>query len=1076
MREGNLLIKASAGTGKTFSLASRYMRLMLIDEVEPEKILALTFSRAAAQEIYTKILERLWKAAESEENASKESVTICEGLGIDRSWKAETFVSMLRRLLDTQHLGTIATLDSFILRMVRNFPLEMGFQHAVEVLAPADEGEAVQDALREILNGTTNAAAFIKVFSAAREGALPRVLEYKIAAMVKSWRGFVEQHPDCRSWTVESMSAALGIPEKIECPDLSGLPFSEIKRKNAVSYEEQFVKYCQSYDGSSGVFDAPEGVKDLMLHFIRNPEAESYEYDFYKVPYVFACGKDGAEKIRAALRYLFNLWARRQLEKVKANLDFMGFVEDAYNRISRRKGKLTFSDFTDISAAKGGSNRAFVFENLEYRFDEKFDHWALDEFQDTSELQWACLRDLVESASGGNGRTVMTVGDLKQSIYTWRGGNDAPFKEMMKWPTFTDANFGRIANSCTSYRYEKNICDFINAVFGPENLRRDRVRSTECAVAVENWLDPQCWMTHQPAVDKKRQPKAGDYVKVLAVPDPEGKANLESLLPALTDELRRIWDVHEACGSTESVGILVRRNEDGNAIAEHLRATGFPVVWEGLSAVSDVPVVNALVDLLRLSEHPEDTFAWVTVGRLFPICSTLFSPPNDGELNAKYVSGLVATSLSHQGLSRTLQTYCQALSEDSVGLDKLSKMRLREMVGLAVAYEQRNANRFSLDGFERFLAASSKRELGASSHVVRILSIHRSKGLTLDRVIIPLPEGVKEGITNPGNRGHLFVDGGKWVLPYVSADLASLNLETARAKKARSDEKFLSSIRMYYVALTRARKAMYVIEPKPTKNADESKATKNAGELFFRDVINSAFEKDFKRRIMDDGREIVFEQGVEPGFEDERKSDAAEHDHRGETCAWHHEEPAVSIERVSPSSAGHAGPAFSRRSASELFSQNTGAAAKKGVEIHEQYATIEWIDPVSPMDECEQKIVASGWQEAFVQKDGMTCWRERSYELLLGNVWETGQFDRVVFSGSGDTRRAVIYDFKTNVKREGESEETFENRLRKTYEGQMATYVASLAKLTGIPQDRIEAKLLASATMSVIPVRRRNVS
>ena len=101
----------------------------------------------------------------------------------------------------------------------------------------------------------------------------------------------------------------------------------------------------------------------------------------------------------------------------------------------------------------------------------------------------------------------------------------------------------------------------------------------------------------------------------------------------------------------------------------------------------------------------------------------------------------------------------------------------------------------------------------------------------------------------------------------------------------------------------------------------------------------------------------------------------------------------------------------------------------------------------------------------------MTCWRERSYEMLLGNAWETGQFDRVVFSGSGDTRRAVIYDFKTNVKREGESKEAFENRLRETYEGQMARYGASLAKLTGIPQSRIEAKLLASATMSVIPVR-----
>ena len=158
MREGNLLIRASAGTGKTFSLATRYLRLMLFDKVDPAKIVALTFSRAAAQEIYTKILERLWTASSSDENAEKESEEVCKGLvGVSESWDKAKFASLLRSLLDTQHLGTIATLDSFILRMVRNFPLEMGFQHAGEVLDPADEDEAVQDALRVILQGTEKA-------------------------------------------------------------------------------------------------------------------------------------------------------------------------------------------------------------------------------------------------------------------------------------------------------------------------------------------------------------------------------------------------------------------------------------------------------------------------------------------------------------------------------------------------------------------------------------------------------------------------------------------------------------------------------------------------------------------------------------------------------------------------------------------------------------------------------------------------------------------------------------------------------------------------------------------------------
>ncbi len=1062
MREGNLLIRASAGTGKTFSLATRYLRLMLFDKVEPAKIVALTFSRAAAQEIYTKILERLWKAAASDENAEKESAEICKGLvGDSESWDKAEFASLLRRLLDTQHLGTIATLDSFILRMVRNFPLEMGFQHAVEVLDPADEDEAVQDALRVILQGTEKAEDFIKVFAlTSRDGNLPRVLENNIATMLKTWRKFYERHPDCRSWTVESMLAALGIPEKSECPDLSGLPFCQIQRRNTVSYEERFAEICRSYDGSTRVFQVTDGIKKLMLHFLHNADAESYEYDFYGRHYVFDCGKDGAAAIRAAMRHMFNLYVYRRLKQIKAKIDFVGFVEDVYNGNSRRKGKLTFSDFTKFSAAKEGSKKAFALENLEYRFDEKFDHWALDEFQDTSELQWICLRKLIdEAATSGGGRTVMTVGDLKQSIYTWRGGNDAPFKEMMSWGAFTDPKFGCITDSDTSYRYEKNICDFVNDVFGPTNLRQRGVLPSECNKAIDRWLSDDCWKEHKPVFEGD-SPKKGDYVKVLGVSDPEGKANMETLLPVLVDELKRVWEAHEASGSTESVGILVRTNNEGNAIAERLRLeNGIKVVWEGMSAVSDVPVVNALVDLLRLSEHPEDSFAWTVASRLFPICSTLFLQKQGTEFSAAYVSRRVAASLSQQGLSRTLQEYCRALSEDSVGLDALSKQRLREMVGVAVAYEQRNASRFSIDGFEAFLAASSKREQGTSSDVVRILTIHRSKGLTLDRVFVPIAEGSDKWLADPGDQGLLYAADGDWVLPQLSAEMAALNTETKKARNAMADEQLLSNIRTYYVALTRARKAMYVIMPL---------AEDNAAKPFFRDVIASAIAVS-PRRKMDNGCEIICEKGVEPKFVKPESSSAGNVVRAGRQT-WRYDKLADPVERVSPSSSGHRDFAALGLSASELFSENAGEAAKRGVEIHGQYETIEWAD------EKELAALPPAFHVAFAKPSPeATVWREKSYEIYREGagkgIWETGQFDRVVFTGEGAEREAVIYDFKTNARKSGESTEAFERRMCRTYAPQMSAYRTALGTLTGLPASRIRSVLLLQSTGTAVECR-----
>mgnify|MGYP003328746640 CR=1 FL=1 len=106
---------------------------------------------------------------------------------------------------------------------------------------------------------------------------------------------------------------------------------------------------------------------------------------------------------------------------------------------------------------------------------------------------------------------------------------------------------------------------------------------------------------------------------------------------------------------------------------------------------------------------------------------------------------------------------------------------------------------------------------------------------------------------------------------------------------------------------------------------------------------------------------------------------------------------------------------------------------------------------------------------AFLKPDaGATVWREQPYELFVDGKWETGQFDRVVFSGAGETRTATIYDFKTNAKGVHESDEAFVRRMKESYAGQMADYRAAIGRLTGLPPSRIQAKLLLQATGMVV--------
>ena len=286
--------------------------------------------------------------------------------------------------------------------------------------------------------------------------------------------------------------------------------------------------------------------------------------------------------------------------------------------------------------------------------------------------------------------------------------------------------------------------------------------------------------------------------------------------------------------------------------------------------------------------------------------------------------------------------------------------------------------------------------------------------------------------------------------------MAALNTETKKARNEMADEQLLSNIRTYYVALTRARKAMYVITP--LAESDKAKP-------FFRDVIASAFA-DFQRRKMDNGCEIIFEQGAEPKFV-KPDSSSAGNVVRAEHQSWHHDEPAEPIERVSPSTSGHRDFAALGLSASELFSENAGEAAKRGVEIHGQYEAIEWAD--------EQTLAAlpPAFRVAFAKPSPeATVWREKSYEIYREGtgkgVWETGQFDRVVFTGEVAEREAVIYDFKTNALRAGESVEEFEGRMRRTYAPQMSAYRAALGALTGLPANRIRSVLLLQSTGTAV--------
>ncbi len=1100
----NLLIRASAGTGKTFSIATRFIWLFIIQGVDVKSILALTFSRLAAQEIYTKILERLWKAsyrnadghdaADQASGARAERQTILEYIFGERAeptpaeiaqalkghpLDANEFSLYLRKLVNTQHLGTIATLDSFILKFVRSYPLELGFQNNISLVEEYQAKLSVAEANDSLLGRSSQSGVVLEAFQALEGRWLRSVRARIVGQAAGGWREFVRQHKDHLP-TADSMKAALGVPAVLEPFGAAGGRIAQIDFA-PIAAEARSVETGNPLKGNAKrwVLDPFNKLKEMLVGYageeiLASTGAfvggllEAVRTGTLAPRFVF--GKNEVElteevivALEADIRRADNLFLATCIEKSVKRLQLVKCIDDVYDAKMRRAGLLTFADLPEAQKnfAWDADPEKFKadLENLYYRFDSKFDHWALDEFQDTSDVQWACLRALVENAADDLNKSVVTVGDLKQAIYAWRGGSNVPFQDMMRWPAISGRDehgrelppvygttkVGCIQDKDVSRRYEQHVCDFINLVFTEDNLAP--ILSSR-PVALKGWTDRNCWRKHEALKDGKTGVVlANDYVKVVGVPVPLtrgqdaseddadkeiGKKAILPLVDSLVRELTELWQTHQANQSRETVGILVRGNDEGAAWAQCLRREGLPVIWEGVSGVRDLPAVELVLAILSLSEHPEDTAAWQFV-KASPLPTILRAVFMDGTFDsAEALSAAVAQSLATEGLSRTLQKtvnpICRVLRTEG---DLLSVSRLAALMRAAVKYETVARPSDGIDEFKNYLESHTGRELASSSSFIRILTIHRSKGLGIDHVFVPLAETEKTDLlTSKDADTFMSENPGEWILSGIGkASLAIRPVFKALWDK-RQEGATAENLHTYYVALTRAKKSMYVILPMLTSKDGD---LKNKG--FAKVIIQALWEG----RPQD--AEVVREFGTKIVCQPpKRKVDVIP---SVLPVGFTRIEHPVSddYKRVSPSAEFQrkASGTSSLVATRNPFAEDFGADAQKGIVKHAELERENWENPKA---ENVWAAPEKGWTE---------IWQEKAYELVEGDRWISGKIDRVTFYPDG---RVVIADYKFSDKTDAE--------LKAVYGRQLQDYASAVRKLTG--QTKITAQLLVSSS------------
>ena len=976
IREQNLLIEASAGTGKTFALVERMVD-QLRAGVEPRELVSLTFSRAAAGEIFSRFVGKLAECAEKNPADAK----------------------LLRKVIETQHLSMIGTLDSFLMRLVKTFPLEMGLGGETEILddyqAKAAAASVSFGILRRTDRGTKR--AFTDAFRLAMNHEDARGFIKTYRDLISAWHETLLAYPAADAWGDPDVIWREGVPfASADDADLAaaaqalrGMAGTNPTLNADKRLRGAWDKFADWVEGFRGRLS---GAASLFTKFVDGGdvfEKPLIEFKYYKT---YAFGGEDAAKIKRALRTVFGYVLRLKLETAKGLYALLAPFEKEYERKIRACGRLTFGDLPRLIAKLGELDRLAV----EFRMDAKIKAWALDEFQDTSREQWRAIGNLVHEAlaSGGEKETFI-VGDRKQAIYGWRNGDVRIFAGEKEGGLYVNQSLD------DSWRYGGEICEAVNRVF----------RSTRIKAVCPSW---EC-AEHRTAV-----PARHGYVKVLDAP---GRRSEDFVEPVASELLAtRPWE------KGIDTAILVRSNLFGKFLAEQLKAKGVTqVAWEGESAILDTPALRAFTDLLKLAEHPGDEYAW-THFRLSSLARAWYGAALPG---SDVVAAEFARSFTRKGIVRTFQALRAKLPSDpDAAWSVFTEARFTDMLRAAAEFELQLEAGTRLSDFEAFLEARTKRDF-AKPGMVKIMTIHRSKGLTFDYVILPLYE--HEGLG--GDEGRpLTGDAPGWVLPSPGRVIAANDAILRAVADARREMDVQEALCIYYVAMTRARYAVSMYLTPPTKG--ESSSTR------FSDIVREAGlgEGVGDASCVDWGRCDGEGAAATPGKHD-----------GGGTVAVPKRGPRVRVSRRLPSKNFHAG-----MSAGELFLDAgvRAAAKRRGTEAHAAFEQIEFLGAAS--NDLERALMRP---EGFVE-----LWRERAFEILEDGQWTSGQFDRVVFTRDAEGLRADVQDFKTNARRPDESDAAFAQRMRTTYVGQMSAYRAAVCRLAGLAATRVTSHLLLTAT------------
>jgi ATP-dependent helicase/nuclease subunit A len=826
---------SSAGSGKTYTLVKEYLKLALSEPENYRRILAITFTNKAAAEMKQRILSAL-KAFSEPHALTGASKTLFDDLKRETTLDEQRLKSvsgmLLQDILHNYSDFAVSTVDHFVHKIVRTFAHDLQLPWNFEVEVEDDQWLIL--AVDAVINRV-----------GMDEDLTRALVEFS-----------EKQTEDEKSWRVENdlkkLAACLLDEESIpylkrlknySVVDIIGYARKIFQRKKSfeTSIQEKALQTLalihshgleakDFYYGDAGIYNffhkLTKDVSAENLQPNKHVLASIYENKWYKSGGNLLTQK----KINALVPQLLSLY--QSIERTKAthlneyilcdllskriySLALLNEIDKAFEEIKKEKKIVHISELNKrINKIVSEESVPFIYERL----GEKYRHFLMDEFQDTSVLQWHNLLPLVDNALAEN-NFIMVAGDGKQAIYRWRGGDVEQFDNLPDIIKSPDDGAMRereqsLRRHCQketlriNYRSKKAIVDFNSELFRVLSELPDLHHKT-------------IYSQHVQDVDPKNK---GGYAVIEFLPYDRDKQNADK------SKFQKIKSLIEECRADKyaykDIAILTRNNGDASAIARFLIQEGIDVLSAESLLVGQSAEVQFIVSVLKILRDPRDLIARTEA---LYFLSDFKSPRNPSRLPLLFQSVAIPNSfqnfLDELGIDFK-QTFYLNLSLYEMTESIIRTFRLNETPNpfiphfLDAVLEYAGKFNNHLGGFLTWWENNAHRfsiTIPQGVNAVTVSTIHKAKGLEFTVVIVQADWEMKK------SRDTLWVQMEKDFAPECSVlpmEDQMEQTELAELFRAEKNKSFLDNLNLLYVAATRAKDRLYLLSARP-KNEPE---------------------------------------------------------------------------------------------------------------------------------------------------------------------------------------------------------------------------------------------------------------